>query len=271
MTHPYLNTAIEAAHKAGDLLLKHRDRIEGIPVERKARGDYVSELDRLCEQLIRTELKRRYPDHAILGEEQGLKQGDEHLWIIDPLDGTSNYLHGFPHYAISIALSINGRIEHGVVYDPARDELFAASRGAGATLNSRRIRVSGRTGLGGAILGIAFPFRSRKLMPSYQAMFDSLFEQCEDIRRAGSAALDLAYVACGRLDAYLELALKPWDIAAGALLVQEAGGVVMDVTGGDNWLKSGHILAAPFKLVTPIRNAITPHLGEAILARTAAT
>ena len=276
MTHPFLNTAIEAAHKGGDLIMKYRDRVDSIPVERKARGDYASEIDKACEEVIRAELARRYPDHEILGEEHGKsggkggnKSGDsENVWLIDPIDGTSNYLRGIPHYAISIALSVKGRIEQGVIYDPVRDELFAASRGQGATLNNRRVRVSGRSTLSEAVLGAAFPFRSRRLMPAYMQMFDTLFEQCEDVRRAGAASLDLAYVACGRLDGYWELALKPWDTAAGALLVQEAGGVVMDIAGGDNWLKSGHIIAAPFKLITPMRKAIEPHLTEAIRART---
>jgi len=247
--------------------MQYRDRVDSIPVDRKARGDYASEVDRACEQVIRNELKRRYPDHAILGEEHGRDGTDENLWLIDPIDGTSNYLRGIPHYAVSIALSVRGRVEHGVVYDPVRDELFAASRGGGTTLNSRRVRVSGRTSLSSAVLGIAFPFRSRRLMPVYSAIFDSMFEQCEDVRRAGAASLDLAYVACGRLDGYCELALKPWDIAAGALLVQEAGGVVMDIAGGDNWLKTGHVIAAPFKLITPLRKVIQPHLTETLLAR----
>lgn len=276
MTHPFVNTAIEAAHKGGDLIMKYRDRVDSIPVERKARGDYASEIDKACEEVIRSELGRRYPDHEILGEELGTIGGknknsgeSENVWLIDPIDGTSNYLRGIPHYAISIALSVKGRVEHGVVYDPVRDELFAASRGQGTTLNNRRVRVSGRSALSTAVLGAAFPFRSRRLMPAYQGMFSSLFEQCEDVRRAGSASLDLAYVACGRLDGYWELALKPWDIAAGALLVQEAGGVVMDIAGGDNWLKSGHVIAAPFKLITPMRKAIEPHLTESLRARTA--
>lgn len=267
MTHPFLNTAIEAVHKGGDLLMKYRDRIDSIPVERKARGDYASEIDNACEELVRSELKRRYPGHTVLGEEQGRSSGDEHVWLVDPIDGTSNYLHGIPHYAISIALLVKGRVEHGVVYDPVRDELFAASRGQGTTLNSRRVRVSGRSALSSAVLGTAFPFRHRRLLPAYRAMFDELFDQCEDVRRAGAASLDLAYVACGRLDGYWELGLKPWDTAAGALLVQEAGGVVMDIAGGDNWLQSGHVLAAPFKLITPMRKAIEPHLTDALRAR----
>jgi myo-inositol-1(or 4)-monophosphatase len=267
LTHAFLNTAIEAAHKGGDLIMKYRDRVDSIPVERKARGDYASEVDKACEAVIRKELQRRYPDHAIVGEEQGRTRGDGHVWLIDPIDGTTNYLHGIPHYAISIALAVDGRVEHGVVYDPVRDELFAASRGQGTTLNSRRVRVSGRAALSTAVLAVAFPFRNRRLMPAYAGMFNALFEQCEDVRRAGAASLDLAYVACGRVDGYVELSLKPWDIAAGALLVQEAGGVVMDAGGGDRWLESGHVLAAPFKLVTPMRKAIEPHLTEAIRAR----
>ena len=269
MTHPFLNTAIEAAHKGGDLIMKYRDRIDSIPVERKSRGDYASEIDRACEETIRAELKRRYPTHAIIGEEAGKSgDGNENVWLVDPIDGTSNYLRGIPHYAVSIALVVRGRIEHGVVYDPVRDELFAASRGQGATLNNRRVRVSGRNSLSGAIVAAAFPFRQRRLMPAYFAMFNEMFEQCDDVRRAGAASLDLAYVACGRLDGYWELALKPWDTAAGGLLVQEAGGVVMDIAGGENWLESGHVLAAPFKLVTPMRRAIEPHLTESMRART---
>jgi myo-inositol-1(or 4)-monophosphatase len=267
LTHAFLNTAIEAAQKGGDLIMKYRDRVDSIPVERKARGDYVSEVDKACEALIRQELQRRYPDHTIIGEEQPRRSGDGHVWLIDPIDGTTNYLRGIPHYAISLALAVNGRIEHGVIYDPARDELFAASRGQGATLNSRRIRVSGRATLSTAVLATAFPFRNRRLLPAHRAMFDELFDQCEDVRRAGAASLDLAYVACGRLDGYWEFNLKPWDVAAGGLIVQEAGGVVMDIAGGDRWLESGHILAAPFKLITPMRKAIEPHITEALQAR----
>lgn len=267
VAHPFLNTASEAARHAGSLMLKYRDRLEGIPVERKARHDYVSEVDRACEQLIRGEIKRRYPDHAILGEEDGFDGAGDEVWIIDPLDGTSNYLRGIPHFAASVALAVRGRIEHGVIFDPVRDELFTASRGEGAFLNNRRIRVSGRISLDDAVLGTAFPFRKRAMMTAYMGMFLALFEQVEDIRRAGTASLDLAYVACGRLDGFWELGLKPWDVAAGALLVQEAGGVVMDITGGEKWLETGHVIAAPFKLITPMRQAITPHLTEGLKAR----
>jgi myo-inositol-1(or 4)-monophosphatase len=266
-TNPYLNIATEAARRAGQLATKYRSRLEGIPVERKARHDYVSDVDRACEQVIREYILKHHRDHAVLGEEGGQTGDSDYVWIVDPIDGTSNYLRGIPHFAISIALQIKGRIEAGVVYDPLREEMFTAARGQGAFLNSQRIRVSGRKELSSAIVATAFPFRQRRLMEAYKAMFDDVFDKVEDIRRAGTASLDLAYVACGRLDGYWELNLKPWDIAAGALLVQEAGGVVMDVTGGDRWLQSGHILAAPFKLITPMRASIEPHVTEGIKAR----
>ena len=269
MPHPFINIASEAARKAGGLMRKYRDRLDGIPVERKARHDYVSDVDRACEQIIREHILRLHRDHAVLGEESGQTGQSDHLWIIDPLDGTSNYLRGIPHFAVSIALKIKDRIEHGVVYDPMRDEMFTASRGEGAFLNDKRIRVSGRRDLGGAVLGTAFPFRTRRLMPAYQGMFEALFDKIEDIRRAGTASLDLAYVACGRLDGYWELGLQPWDSAAGGLMVKEAGGVIMDIAGGENWLNSGHIIAAPYKLITPMRAAIDPHVTEAMRARVA--
>ncbi len=262
MTNPYLNIAQEAARRAASVMLKYRQRLESIPIERKARHDYVSDVDRACEQAIRDYILKHYRDHAILGEEGGKSGDSEYVWIIDPLDGTSNYLRGIPHFSVSIALMLRGRIEHGVVYDPLREELFTASRGEGAFLNSQRIRVSGRKDLSGAVIATAYPFRSRRLMTPYQNMLGAVFEKIEDIRRAGTASLDLAYVACGRLDGYFELNLQAWDIAAGALLVQEAGGVVMDITGGEKWLDSGHILAAPFKLITPLRHAIEPHVTE---------
>lgn len=267
MTNPYINIATEAARQAADIMVRYRERLESIPVERKARHDYVSDVDRACEQAITDYILKHYRDHAVLGEENGQKGDSEYVWIIDPLDGTSNYLRGIPHFAVSIALQVRGRIEHGVVYDPLREELFTTSRGEGAFLNAQRIRVSGRRDLSGAVLATAFPFRKRRLLNAYQGMFDALFEKIEDIRRPGTASLDLAYVACGRFDGYWELGLKPWDMAAGALLVQEAGGVIMDITGGDRWLESGHIIAAPFKLITPIRAAIQPHVTEAMHAR----
>jgi len=234
-------------------------RLDSVPVARKARHDYVSEVDRACEAAIVKEIRRFHPDHAFLGEEGGAQGEGDTVWIIDPLDGTSNYLHGFPHFAVSIAQRVNGRVEHGVIYDPLRDELFTASRGKGAFLNSQRIRVSERKTLENAILATAFPFRERGAMPVYTKIFSSVFRKVEDIRRTGAAALDLAWTACGRLDGYFEIGVKPWDVAAGALLVREAGGVVTDLAGEDAVEDAGHVLAAPFKLTTPLRRLITPH------------
>jgi len=234
----------------------------------KEDGTPVTEEDQKIEKYYRSEIHKTFPEHAISGEEfDDFNTNSDYQWIVDPIDGTTNYLRGLGHYAVSIALQIRGRIEHGVIYDPTKEELFTASRGEGAFLNSHRIRVSGREGLEGAVLATAFPFRYRRLLPAYRAMFDDLFEDIEDIRRQGTSCLDLAYVACGRLDGYWELGLKPWDLAAGALMVQEAGGVVMDMAGGERWMQSGHIIAAPFKLITPMRHAIEPHLTEAILAK----
>lgn len=261
MTHPVLNVAVEAAHAAANIMRRQLQRVEAIPVERKARHDYVSEVDRACEAEIVREIKRYYPDHAFLCEEGGTSGESDALWIIDPLDGTSNYLHGIPHFAVSIAQQVNGRTEHAVVYDPIRDELFMASRGSGAFLNNKRIRVSARNGLEGAVVATAFPFRQREHLQAYARVFQAVFSKVEDFRRAGTASLDLAWVAAGRMDGYFEVALKPWDVAAGALIVREAGGVVMDFDGNDAVEESGSIIAAPFKVMTPLRQLIHSKWG----------
>jgi myo-inositol-1(or 4)-monophosphatase len=231
--------------------------VDAIPVDRKARHDYVSEVDRTCEAEIVREIKRFYPDHAFLCEEGGGSGDSESVWIIDPLDGTSNYLHGIPHFAVSIAQQVRGRTEHAVVFDPMREELFTASRGSGAYLNQKRIRVSNRGSLEGAILATAFPFRSRDKLPAYAKLFQSVFSKVEDFRRAGTASLDLAWVAAGRMDGFFEIGLKPWDVAAGALLVREAGGVVLDFAGNDAVEEAGTIIAAPYKVMTPLRQLIS--------------
>ncbi len=263
MAHPTLNIAINAAHIAGDLMRQEFHNVASIPVTQKARHDYVTEIDRSSEKQIVREIKRYHPDHSILGEEGGADGDSEFKWIIDPLDGTSNYLHGIPHFGISIALQIKGRTEHAVVYDPMRDEMFSASRGSGAHLNNTRIRVSKRNSLDTAILATAFPFRQRGQMATYTGIFSDVFKKIEDIRRNGSAALDLAWVGAGRMDAYFEIGLKPWDVAAGALIVREAGGVVTDFDGNDNVEASNTILAAPYKLMTPLRKIIEPRWAKA--------
>ncbi len=263
MAHPVLNIAINAAHIAGDLMRQELHKVASIPVTRKARHDYVTEIDKASEEQIVREIKRYYPDHAILGEESGAQGDSDFIWIIDPLDGTSNYLHGMPHFAVSIAVQIKGRMEHAVVYDPMRDELFSASRGNGAHLNNTRIRVSAREKMDNAILATAFPFRQRGMMGLYTGMFSEVFRKVEDIRRYGAASLDLAWVAAGRMDGYFEIGLKPWDVAAGTLLVREAGGVVVDFEGSDAVEHSHSILAAPFKLMTPLRQIIEPRWAKA--------
>ncbi|MEJ2534647.1 MAG: inositol monophosphatase family protein [Gammaproteobacteria bacterium] len=190
MTHPVLNVATQAAHAAGETIRRRLRDIDAVPVAKKARHDYVSEVDRICEEQIVREISRFYPDHAFLGEEGGVRGEGDVVWIIDPLDGTANFLHGMPHFAVSIAQQVRGRVEHGVVYDPVRDELYTASRGKGAYLNQRRIRVSQRTVLDDAILATAFPFRQRQLMPVYTRIFSAVFRRVEDVRRGGSAALE---------------------------------------------------------------------------------
>jgi len=253
-----MNVAIAAAEKAGEFMRRNLLHVSSIPVTRKARHDYVSEVDRTCEAEIVREISHFYPDHAILAEESGASGESDYQWIIDPLDGTSNYLHGLPHFAVSISQQFQGRTEHAVVFDPIRDEMFTATRGSGAYLNKERIRVSQRTELDGAILATAFPFRKREHMPVYMEMFNEIWEQAEDFRRAGTASLDLAWTAAGRVDGYFEIGLKPWDVSAGALLVREAGGVVNDFAGKDDVENSDSILAASYKMMTELRRIIEP-------------
>ncbi len=255
--HPVLNVAVEAAHSAANIMRRQMQHVDAIPYEKKARHDYVTEVDKACEEEIVREIKRYYPEQSFLCEEGGASGDSEVVWVIDPLDGTSNYMHGIPHFAVSIAQRVNGRTEHAVVYDPMRDEMFTATRGSGAFLNQKRIRVSARSNLENAVLATAFPFRQRKQLQAYARVFQAILSKIEDFRRAGTASLDLAWVAAGRLDGFFELGLQPWDVAAGTLIVREAGGVVMDWEGGDKVEESGSILAAPFKLITPLRQIVS--------------
>jgi len=255
--HPVLNVAVEAAHSAANIMRRQMQHVDAIPFERKARHDYVTEVDKACEDEIVREIKRYYPEHAFLCEEGGASGEGDVVWVIDPLDGTSNYMHGIPHFAVSIAQRVKGRTEHAVVYDPMRDEMFTASRGSGAFLNQKRIRVSSRNNLDNAVLATAFPFRQRQQLQAYARVFQAILSKIEDFRRAGTASLDLAWVAAGRLDGYFELGLQPWDVAAGALIVREAGGVVMDFDGNDAVEEAGTIIAAPYKVMTPLRQLIS--------------
>ena len=262
--HPMLNIAIRAARSAGNIIIRSLQHVEHLEVTTKGRNDFVTDVDRLAEQEIISVIHKSYPDHAILAEESGEQGHNETIWIIDPLDGTANFLHGFPHYCVSIGVMVRGRIEHGVIYDPLRDELFTASRGAGAQLNDRRLRVTKQKTLAGSLIATGFPFKYHEHFPAYLATFNAVFPEVSDLRRGGSAALDLAYVAAGRVDAYWELGLQKWDLAAGILLIEEAGGVVSDFTGGENHIENGNLVAGNFNIHQQLLNQIKPHLSEAL-------
>ena len=264
--HPMLNTAVKAARKAGAIINRAANDLDRLTVHAKRPRDYVSEVDRVAEQAIIETLLDAYPGHGILAEESGRSGGEEHVWVIDPLDGTTNFLHGLPQYAVSIALLHKGVLTHAVVYDPARNELFTATRGRGAMLNDRRIRASKRSKLSECLIGTGFPFRDFSFAEAYLNMFRDMMKATSGLRRPGSAALDLAWVACGRYDGFFELGLSQWDLAAGALLVLEAGGLVGDFQGNDSYLKSGHIVAGNPKIFGQMLPVFAPHLTQAILA-----
>jgi myo-inositol-1(or 4)-monophosphatase len=259
-----LNIAIRAARSAGNLIIRSLQHVEHLEVTTKGRNDFVTDVDRLAEQEIINIIKKSYPDHAILAEESGEAGDNETVWVIDPLDGTANFLHGYPHYCVSIGIMVRGRIEHGVIYDPLRDELFTASRGAGAQLNDRRLRVTKQKTLAGSLIATGFPFKYHEHFPAYLATFNAVFPEVSDLRRGGSAALDLAYVAAGRVDAYWELGLQKWDLAAGVLLIEEAGGVVSDFTGGDDYIENGNLVAGNVNIHQQLLKQITPHLSDAL-------
>ncbi|MEN8214633.1 MAG: inositol monophosphatase family protein [Pseudomonadota bacterium] len=262
--HPMTNIAIRAARDGGRILTRYFDRVGSLKIETKQQNDYVSEVDRASEETIIKTIKRYYPEHAILAEESGLHQGNEYEWIIDPLDGTTNYLHGFPQFSISIALRHRGALQSAVVYDPMREELFHATRGEGAFINDRRMRVSARRGLKGALLGTGIPYRDLTHADAYFGMMRDLIVDSAGVRRPGSAALDFAWLAMGRIDGFWELGLAPWDFAAGALLVREAGGVVTDLRGGDRYLETGNVVAGGTKLHQAMIDTIRPHLSVSL-------
>ena len=256
---PLLNIAISAARQAGDIISRHVEQLEHMKVTPKGKDDFFCEVDVKAEQAIINTIRKAYPDHGIIAEESGVQNEEaESVWIIDPLDGTRNYLHGFPFYAVSIALRVKNRIEHAVVYDPLRHECFSASRGRGARLNDHRIRVSKQTLLSESLLGTGFPFRDTELAARYFPTFEALFGKCASVRGTGSAALDLAYVASGRLDAFWKLGLKPWDIAAGSLLIQEAGGLISDLQGGEEYIRHGDVVAGAPKVFKALLQTLAP-------------
>ncbi|QIZ77003.1 inositol-1-monophosphatase [Ferrimonas lipolytica] len=264
--HPMLNIAIRAARNAGNVITRAYEDFDKVEAEQKGLNDYVSNVDRDAERAIIAAIRKAYPDHTVIGEESGtdIGENDSYKWIIDPLDGTSNFLKRIPHFSVSVALQVNGKTEVGVVYDPMTNELFSASRGQGAQLNSQRIRVANQRELTGTLLGTGFPFKARQHTDTYMTIFGELFNDVADMRRAGSAALDLAYVACGRLDGFFEIGLKPWDFAAGELLVREAGGIVTDFTGGHKHITSGNIVAGGPKVTAGIVTKMRPHLSDAL-------
>ena len=244
-----LNTAIKAARLAGDMTMRYAQRVHQLDVHTKSRNEFVTKIDEAAEELIIETVRGLYPQHAFLGEEGGQKGENDTLWIIDPLDGTTNFLSGFPTFCVSIGVQVKGRMEAGVVYDPNRQELFTALRGAGAQLDGRRIRVNRKKILDGSLIGTGFPYRMNDTwMEQYLNQFRAVMQIAGDCRRPGSAALDLCYVAAGRLDGFWEFGLQPWDIAAGSLILREAGGLISSMTDDGDYMQTGHVVAGPPKL-----------------------
>jgi len=267
--HPMLSTAIKAARRAGNLINRASLDLGQIKVSVKQQNDFVTEVDRAAEATIIETLREVYPSHAILAEESGDSRPvpeSEFQWIIDPLDGTTNFIHGFPQYAISIALAHKGVLTQAVVYDPNRNELFTATKGGGAFLNDKRIRVSSRAKIEEALLGTGFPYRVFDHVDAYLAIFKEMTRRCAGVRRPGAASLDLAYVAAARLDGFWEFGLSPWDMAAGALLIQEAGGIVSDLAGESNYLNTGNIVGGNPKVFNQLLQCIQPLRTPALQA-----
>jgi myo-inositol-1(or 4)-monophosphatase len=264
--HPMLNIGIRAARAAGKVITQNMDRFDPLSIEKKQRNDFVTEIDRKAEAEIVSTLRRSYPDHAFLCEESGLigNETAEYRWIIDPLDGTTNFIHGMPHFSVSIALTQTNRLFQAVVYDPMRQELFTAGKGEGAFLDGKRLRVSSTPLMENALLCTGFPYRDGQDLDFYQRTSRHFTEKAGGIRRLGSAALDLAYVAAGRADGCWLTGLQSWDVAAGGLIVREAGGLVCDFVGGNNQMRSGNIVAASPKVLAAMLKGIRPHLTEAL-------
>ena len=262
---------VMAAQKAGRKLVRDFGEVEHLQVSKKGPADFVSAADKAAERILVDELKKARPNYSFLVEERGTIDGSDssNRWIIDPLDGTTNFLHGLQHYCVSIALLHRGRLDQAVVFDPITQELFTATRGAGAQLDNKRIRASQRKGLKQALVGTGFPFRELSHLNSYMASLAAVIPHTASVRRSGSAALDLAYVAAGRLDGFWQSGLEPWDMAAGALLVREAGGIVTDCEGGDNYMASGTIIAAGPKVIPELSALIQPHARQRRLEQSA--
>ena len=262
--HALLNIAVRAARNAGEIIVRSMNRLESLQITSKGRNDFVTEIDQAAEREIIAHIRKHYPGHAFLAEESGATGESDTVWIIDPLDGTTNFLHGFPVFAVSIACQHRGKLEHAVIYDPMRQEIFTASRGGGAHLENHRIRVSKQRTLEGALVGTGFPYRANiEYIDAYLAMLKTVMENTAGVRRPGSAALDLAYVASGRTDAFFEIGLKPWDTAAGTLLIQEAGGRIGTLSGAP-YAQGGNVIAGSPKVFEALVEALSPHLPESL-------
>ena len=260
--HPMLNIAIKAARAAGAIINRASLDLDALKVTSKGPNDFVSEVDRAAEQAVIETLLDAYPTHGILAEESGRTHGakdSEFTWIIDPLDGTTNFLHGFPVYAVSIALAHRNQVQQAVVYDPARNDLFFASRGRGAYLNDRRLRVSKRTRMAEALIGTGFPFRKGDNFKRYVKMFEEVMQNCAGLRRPGAAALDLCYVAAGWYDGFFEMGLSPWDVAAGSLMIAEAGGLIGNFTGEADYLYQREVVAGTPKVYGQLVQILSPY------------
>lgn len=269
--HPMLTTAVKAARRAGAIINRASLDIGRLAVTDKSLNEYVTEVDHLAEKAIIEILLEAYPKHAILAEESGARGESEYQWVIDPLDGTTNFLHGFPQYAVSIGLMHKGVITQAVVYDPVHNDLYTATRGSGAFLNDHRLRVSRTSQLKGALIGTGFPYKDFTHIDAYLAIFRELLSKTSGLRRPGSAALDLAATAAGRFDGFWEFGLNAWDIAAGTLLIQEAGGLVGDLHGNDNYLSTGNIVAGNPKIFAGLLRVIDAHLTPELRERVDAT
>jgi myo-inositol-1(or 4)-monophosphatase len=270
--HALLNVAVMAARRAGNSLMRNLVKLDSLTVETKGHNDYVSEADRAAEREVIETIHKHYPDHAILAEESGSTGESDTVWIIDPLDGTTNYLHRFPVFAVSIGVQVKGRMEHAVVYDPVRQELFTASRGVGAQLDGRRIRVSGQTNLERALIGTGFPFRNANIeMEPYLGMLGKIIRNTSGVRRPGAAALDLCYVAAGRLDGFWEAGLAAWDLAAGGLIIREAGGIISGLDGSENYLETGHVLTGTPKVYAGLAKLCASDIKAILHGRDAPT
>jgi len=255
-----VNIAIKAARQAGRLMIRQLNRLESLPVAEKGHNDFVTQVDQQAEAAIIEVIKDHYPEHAILAEESGASGDHDFQWIIDPLDGTTNYMHGFPVFCVSIAVAEKGELQHGVVYDPLRQEIFSASRGQGAQLDGRKIRVSKATSLKGTLIATGFPYRmAEHNIDRYLGMFKAVTMETAGVRRPGSAALDLCYVASGRVDGFWELGLSKWDIAAGTLILREAGGRISDFSGTDGFLDSGNVVAGAPRVYGALSRLLAPH------------